>query len=133
MAGARPGFTLLEATVAMAIVSLVAIGAMAALSGSIRASTRAESYLPAPELAQERLAALELIDPARLEMLPDSLSHGRFPAPYQDYAWDATAKRVDGEPALVQISVDVHWYDGAYTLAERRYTAPTTLSLTTRP
>jgi len=125
----RPGFTLLEAAVAMTVISLVAIGAMAALSGSLRASARAQAALPAPALAQERLGALELADPERLRMLPDSLSHGEFGPPYDGYRWRAESKPVRGEPTLVELTVHIEWPGGAYALTQRRYRPSSTIRL----
>ncbi len=117
----RRGFTLLEAAVAMAIIAIVAMTALAAYGADLRAADRARQTIPAAALAQERMAVLELVDGHTLRMLPDSLSHGAFEAPYDAYVWSATAKPVRGEPSLVEIRVSVTWPDGAFTLARRRY------------
>lgn len=121
---AKRGFTVLEAAVAVAIVGMVSIGALAAFSGDLRAAQRAREVLPAAALAEERLAALELADPMRLAMLPDSLSRGRFPEPFNVYSWTASATPVRGERHLFDLAVRVQWEWGEYRLQRRRYRPP---------
>jgi type II secretory pathway pseudopilin PulG len=87
----RSGFTLLEAAVAMSIIALVGIGALAAFGADLRAAGHAQQALPGASLARERMAVLELAEPQTLRMLPDSLTHGTFGAPFSAYAWTATA------------------------------------------
>lgn len=121
---ARNGFTILEAAVAIAIVGLISIGALAAFNADLRAALRAREMLPAGALAEERLAALELADPTRLAVLPDSLSRGRFAAPFESYAWTATAKPVRGERHLYDFAVRISWDTGEYSLSRLRYRPP---------
>jgi prepilin-type N-terminal cleavage/methylation domain-containing protein len=118
---ARSGFTLLEAAVAISIISIVVIGAMAAFGADLRAASRAERLLPAASLAAERMAVLELADPMTLRALPDSLSHGRFVAPFDGYAWTAAVRDIRGDAGLMELAVKVTWSDGEYDLALRRY------------
>lgn len=117
----RGGFTLLEATVAVAIIGLVAVGTLAAFAADLRASTKANDTLPAAALAEERLARLELADVRELDMLPDSLAHGRFDEPFADYRWTATATPVHNETALYELTAIVEWGGGSYTLRRRRF------------
>jgi hypothetical protein len=118
---ARTGFTLLEAAVAISIVTVVVVGAMAAFGADLRAADRAEHLLPATSLATERLTVLELTDPLTLRALPDSLSRGAFAPPFAQYAWTATAREVRGDPGLMQLEVRVTFPAGEYTLAVRRH------------
>lgn len=127
----RAGFTLLEATVAVAIIGLVAVGALAAFAADSRASSKANELLPAAALAEERLARLELADVRELDMLPDSLAHGQFDEPFGDYAWSASASPVRDELALYDFSATVTWSGGSYTLHRRRYRPAPTSSLGT--
>jgi type II secretory pathway pseudopilin PulG len=117
----RAGFTLLEAAVAMSIIAMVGIGALAAFGADLRAADRARQSLPAASLARERMAVLDLAEPQTLRMLPDSLTHGSFAAPYASYAWTASAKQVSGEPSLVELEVNVTWEEGRFTIAQRRF------------
>ena len=121
---ARRGFTVLEAAVAVAIIGMISIGALAAFSADLRAAQRAQDLLPASALAEERLAALELADPTRLAMLPDSLTRGRFGPPFERYEWTASARPVRGERSLYDFAVRVRWETGEYTLARRRFRPP---------
>ena len=118
---ARAGFTLLEAAVAISIVTVVVVGAMAAFGADLRAAGRAGGLLPATSLATERMAALELTDPMTLRALPDSLARGVFEAPFADYSWTASAREVRGDPGLMQLDVRVAFTGGEYSLAVRRY------------
>lgn len=121
---ARHGFTVLEAAVAVAIIGMISVGALAAFGADLRAAQRSQELLPAAALAEERLAALELAEPTRLAMLPDSLRRGRFTAPFERYEWTASATPVRGERALYDFTVRVRWESGDYSLARRRYRPP---------
>jgi type II secretory pathway pseudopilin PulG len=117
----RSGFTLLEAAVAMTIVTFVTVGAMGAFGADMRAADRARQLLPASALASERIAVLELADPLTLRALPDSLARGTFAAPLDAYTWVAAAREVRGEAGLMELTVRVTWRDGEFGLAQRRY------------
>ena len=117
----RRGFTLLEATVALAIVGTVSIGALEAFAAESRAARRARDAAPAVAVASERLAQLSLLDATALQRIPDSLSRGSEPAGAREYRWTATAQRVAGEPDLFQLQVAVRWESGEYTLVSRAY------------
>ena len=120
----RCGFTVLEAAVAVAIIGMISISALAAFSAALRVSQRSQELLPAAALAEERLAAVELAEPTRLAMLPDSMTRGRFRAPFERYEWTATARRVRGERSLYDFVVRVRWDSGEYALARRRFRPP---------
>jgi prepilin-type N-terminal cleavage/methylation domain-containing protein len=124
-ADVRRGFALLEAIVAMTIIGLVSVGALGAFGADLRAAQRADRMLPAAALAQERLTSLERVTVGPLSALPDSLARGRFDAPFDEYTWTATARRVRAVDGLVELRVEVSWVSGSFTLAERRYN-PTT-------
>jgi prepilin-type N-terminal cleavage/methylation domain-containing protein len=118
---ARPGFTLLEAAVAMAIIGVVSIGALGAFAADLRAASRAQLLLPAAVLARERMSVLELPDAQTIRMLPDSLARGTFAAPFDAYSWRASSKEVRGEPALIELKVGVEWNGGSFGITERRF------------
>src|SRR4249919_107395 len=67
----RRGFTLLEAAVAMTIISIVSVAALGAFGADLRAADRAQQMLPAAALAQDRVAAIERLGPALGLGLPD--------------------------------------------------------------
>ena len=124
----RRGFTLLEAAVAMAIVGVIALAALGAYAAELRAAGKARQALPAVSLAEERLAAIDLLPAGELRALPDSLARGRFGPPFERYEWTATVRRareagrgMRGLRDLYDVRVEVRWPEGLYTLDARRY------------
>lgn len=117
----RPGFTLLEAVVALAIVSITAVAALAALAAELRTADRVQRMLPAAALADDRLAVIALLPPESLARLPDSIARGRFEPPFDAYHWTARTRDVPGTPGLYDVTVAVEWDDGVYTLRSRVY------------
>lgn len=116
----RHGFLLLEAAVALLIIGLTA-GAVLELRGAqLRALQRTPGMLAAVALAQDRLAAVRLLDPEQLSHVPDSLARGRFAPPFSDYRWRASISR-SGIESLYDARVEVTWSDGAFALASRIY------------
>lgn len=120
----RPGFTLLEAAIALLVLGLAAVGAFAGLGAARRAETGAAQVGPAVALAEERLAALVLAAPRELRALPDSLRRGRFAAPYGEYAWSAEARPVTGERSLYDLAVTVTWPAGGRLAVRTRRFRP---------
>ena len=117
----RAGFTLLEATVALAIVAIVAVGALEAFAAEARVARRTRDAGPAVAVASERLARLALADPATLQPLPDSLTRGVVHTGERTYAWTARVQRVPGTPHLFEFRVGVQWESGTFALATRAY------------
>jgi prepilin-type N-terminal cleavage/methylation domain-containing protein len=115
------GFSLLEAVVALAIVGLASVGALAAFSAELRTSDRARRALEANALAEERLAELRLLPRVELAPLTDSLRKGKFPQPFEEYRWEASAGSVRSRDDLFDLAVTVHWEGGAYAEATRAY------------
>ncbi|MBM3909114.1 MAG: prepilin-type N-terminal cleavage/methylation domain-containing protein [Gemmatimonadetes bacterium] len=117
----RAGFTLLEAAVSLAIVGVVAIGALDAYAAEARAALRARQTAPAAALAAERLARLQLLDARQLRALPDSVRSGAMTTGPWRYDWRAAVARVADEPDLYTLEVVVEWEGGSYALASRAY------------
>jgi prepilin-type N-terminal cleavage/methylation domain-containing protein len=115
------GFSLLEALVAMTILGLAATTSLAALGSQVRSADRARVALIAEAVMQDRLARLRLASAAELARLPDSLSRGQMPAPWEAARW-RTASRNDRERAdLFQVSVEVVSGDSRFGGATRLY------------
>ncbi|MBM4063461.1 MAG: prepilin-type N-terminal cleavage/methylation domain-containing protein, partial [Planctomycetes bacterium] len=112
----RSGFTLLEAAVSLAIVGVVAIGALDAYAAEARAALRARQTAPAAALAAERLARLQLLDARQLRALPDSVRSGAMTTGPWRYDWRAEVARVADEPDLYTLEVVVEWEGGSYAL-----------------
>jgi type II secretion system protein I len=120
------GFSLLEAIVALTIVSLAGVAALSAIGTQLRSANRAQQYLEAAALAEERLAAIDLADEAELEFLPDSITRGTFTEPMAGYDWRASSRRVPGEDHLFDVTVAVWWEEGEVELSTRLYRSPAT-------
>jgi len=104
---ARPGFVLLEAVVALAIIGLFAIALLETTSTQLRTASKANSLLVARSLADDRLAALRLLDYDDLDDVPDSLLEGTFPPPFEDFTWTTQVEQIDDEYDLFGAEVVV--------------------------
>jgi type II secretory pathway pseudopilin PulG len=93
----RGGFVLLEAVVALAIISLVALALLSATQTQLRTASKANTLLVARSLAEDRLAALMLLDYDGLSDMPDSLAAGTFPPPFDEYTWTANIEQMKEE------------------------------------
>ena len=101
------GFLLLEALIGLAIMGAVAVALLAATAAQVRAASKASSLLTAGALAQDRLAAIQLLDYQGLTSPPDSLLRGTFPVPFDGYTWIVSVGPVDGEYDLFSARVEV--------------------------
>lgn len=117
----RAGFTLLEAAVSLALIGIVAIGALEAFAAEARAARQSLLATPAVAVAAERMARLELLAASTLNALPDSLRAGRFEDGAQSYEWRAAVERVPNEPDLYALNVEVRWDAGSYALTTHAY------------
>lgn len=114
--GTRGGFVLLEAVVALAIIGLVAIAVLGATAAQVRTADKAQLLLTARALAEDRMATLRSLDYYGLTDLPDSLSAGTFPAPFEAYGWEMDVQPVDDEYDLFTAAVVVTVGDDAFPL-----------------
>jgi prepilin-type N-terminal cleavage/methylation domain-containing protein len=124
---ARHGFTLLEATVALAMIGAVSVAALAAFAAEMRTTDMARRALPAVFLARQRLAALELSAVSTAlgsSAIPDTVAHGQFQPPFDAYAWSATIVATHENPSLYDATVDVTWDGGDFTLRTRLFQPP---------
>lgn len=118
----RRGFVLLEAVIAMLIVSVFSIAALAAFGGRIRGTAAIEHALTARALAEDRFSAIELLSGIP-HPLPDSLARGEFPL-FDGYGWTATSRPVRDEENLYEIEVRIASDDGEYVLLGRLFRPP---------
>ncbi len=103
----RAGFVLLEAVVALAVISLVSLALLQARSQQIRVASQARELLTAQALAEDRLAALRLLDYENLARPDDSIMAGAFPAPFEEFSWVTTVEVLEDEYDLFGVDVVV--------------------------
>lgn len=103
----RRGFVLLEAVVAMAIIGMAAVALLAATGAQVRSASKANELLQAQSLAEDRLAAVRMLDAEELADLPDSLRAGTFPPPFQTFRWTAAVAEMEEEHDLFGVEVVV--------------------------
>lgn len=112
----RAGFVLMEAVVALAIIGLVAIALLSATGAQLANANKANVLLTARSLAEDRLAALRLLDYDELKDPPDSLLEGTFPAPFESFSWTAALEEMEDEYDLFGAEVVVKGLGESYPL-----------------
>ena len=113
---ADAGFVLLEAVVALAILGVASIVLLQVRSQQIRVAVQARELLTAQALAEDRLAALRILDFHVLIDPPDSLMEGTFPAPFDAYSWVADVALMENEYDLFGLEVVVEGPDQRFPL-----------------
>jgi uncharacterized membrane protein YgcG len=103
----RNGFVLLEAVVALAILGVASIVLLQVRAQQIRVATQARELLTAQALAEDRIAALRMLDYELLADPPDSMMSGVFPPPFQDFSWNAQVALMEDEYDLFGVEVEV--------------------------
>ncbi len=106
-ASTRTGFVLLEAVVALAIISMVSLALLQARSQQIRVAAQARELLTAQALAEDRLATVRLLDYENLARPADSVLGGAFPAPFEEFSWVTTVEVLEDEYDLFGVDVVV--------------------------
>lgn len=120
----RPGISLLEAVVAVAIVGMTAVGALEAAGGDMRAAERSRRALEAEALATSRLDVIDLLSDRELQALPDSIEQGKFAAPLDEYSWKTESAPLADQAGVYDVHVTVAWATGSYTLRTYAYRTP---------
>jgi type II secretory pathway pseudopilin PulG len=115
-ASKRGGFVLLEAIIALAIISLIALALLGASTMQVRTADKGALLLAARSLAEERMATLRALGYDDLVRLPDSLAAGAFPPPFGAYSWRAEVEPVTGEYDLFSAGVAVLVADEEFRL-----------------
>lgn len=102
-----PGFVLLEAVIALTIIGLFAVALLSTTGTQLQTAAKANALLVARSLAEDRIAALRLLDYDDLGDPPDSLLGGAFPEPFEEYTWVATVAEMEDEYDLFGVEVIV--------------------------
>jgi len=121
MSGTERGFSLLEAVIALTIVSLAIVAGLGAFGAELRVAGQARNAVELEALAQEAMTGLVLLPGPLLRPLPDSLRHGQFEIPFERLAWRRTVRPVRGAPDLLDAPVEVTGPDGKFSLETRLY------------
>src|SRR5262249_7311285 len=100
LARARRGITLLEAVAARAVGGMPSVAAREAAGGEMRPAERARRAIEVEELATSRLEFMDLLTDTELQALPDSVAKGKFPAPFDEYAWTTTSAPISDPNGL---------------------------------
>lgn len=111
------GFTLIEVVVAVTILAMALVAWLSAHAAELRALSIAREVNVAVELAEDRMASLEMLGRDRLPSLPDSLEDGRFPPPFEHMTWRAAAEELPATD-LIELRVVVRWESGEHALAK---------------
>ena len=114
---AKPGFTLVEMTVATILLAVGVAGAMAAFAGVNRANGQAQNIQTAAILAQHKMSEIE----QQGDQISSGDQQGTFGDDHPGYRWHETIEGTDYQN-LLKITVTVQWGSGA---------APSERSLTT--
>ena len=118
------GITLFESVVAITIVAMTAVSALEASGAEMRTAARARRALEVEALAQARLDFMQLLNDRELESLPDSVDHGKFDPPLDEYSWKTTSASVAEAAGVYNVRVTISWTDGSYTARTNFYRRP---------
>jgi hypothetical protein len=97
----------MEAVVALAIISIFAIGLLSMVGAQVRAADRSKVLLLERALAEDRLMAVQMLDNEDMNDVPDSLAAGTFSQPFEDFTWSIKVDPVDDEYDLFRADVSV--------------------------
>ena len=90
----RRGFVLLEAVIALVIISLFAVALLTTVGAQVRTADRGVVLLTGRALAEDRFMAIQMLTYDELQDFPPALASGVFPEPFGDYSWTATVEEV---------------------------------------
>lgn len=117
--GASPGFTLLEAIVALALVGFGVLGALEATSRTLRTQAEVGRHLEAVTLADAALDRLSSLEPDSLREEPAGWHAIRL-GPHR-YRQRVGARPDSADPSLWRVTVEVRWDGGDVRLGTYLY------------
>jgi len=107
--GRAEGFTLLEVLVALAILSTALVLAYRVVTGALSAEGRAEQWTECALLG-------ETLFRETTETFPEvQETHGRYPAPREEFSWMRTVRQSDLYPDARIVEISVTWTSGKDT------------------
>jgi prepilin-type N-terminal cleavage/methylation domain-containing protein len=120
----RPGFSLLEAVAAIAIVGITAVSALEAVGSDMRTAEKARRALEAEALATSRMDFMDLLTDRELQALPDSVAAGKFDKPLDEYTWKTSSTTLADQAGVYDIRITVEWLTGTYVVRTYQYRRP---------
>jgi type II secretory pathway pseudopilin PulG len=116
--------TLLEATIAMVVIGLMAVAALGEFAAELRTGARSGDARVLHALAEDRLSALRVAPAEVLTHLPDSLSQGWFPPPFAEHRWIATVKPDRTLEGLYEVTVVIRAPSAQFAVSTRSFRVP---------
>ncbi len=123
------GITLFETVAALTMVSMTAVGALAAVASELRTTERARRALETEALASQRMDFLSMMTDQELQSLPDSVKQGKFDKPFGEYSWETAATVESAQAGVYNITISINWPKNSYLVHTAQYRRP---PLTTR-
>lgn len=117
------GFTLIEALVAMVVMSLAIVTMAAATSHAMRAEAASLDHLLAATLADARMNEIASLPLAGLRQFADPRS-GRFGDGNERFTWTASVVRTPDSTHLFRALVRVTWSGGSVEVASVLHREP---------
>src|SRR4029079_11352821 len=120
----RPGVSLMEAVVAIAIVGITSVSALEAVGGDMRTAERARRAIEVEALAESRMEYMDLLTDRELQALPDSVETGKFAPPLDEYSWKASSAALSDQAGVYDVRITIDWPTGSYVIRTYQYRQP---------
>lgn len=120
--------SLLEAVAALAIVGMISVSALESIGAGFMTAARARRALEAEALVTQQIDRLDLLTDQELQSLPDSVAHGQFDAPLDEYTWTTESSPYSDQAGVYTIDLTVLWRTGSYKVRTYMYRRPLTVS-----
>jgi type II secretion system protein I len=104
----RRGFTLMEATAALAVFAVGMLALGGEFSQIVHANAVSKQKQIAILLAEQKLAQFRMTDAAELAQ-----TDGTFEAPFDDYTWRAQFRSQSQDPGIADVWIEVTHRSGA--------------------
>ena len=118
------GSTLLEAVVAVTILSVTMISVLGIVAQHVDGAARVRSRVTAAHLAEQRIEAVRALDAEALHASVGDAPTRTFPGPFTAYRWRTSVRRAHDDPSLVLVQVLVEWPAGDLRLSSLLYRPP---------
>lgn len=112
---ARVGFSLLEVQVALAILVVAALGLLSVFMMGIQAGGKAQFLTTCAFLAHGKMQEIAAPRPEKgLSLQDEEEGEGKFPTPFDSYAFTVTSEAEEGSLYLRKVTVRVDGLKGTH-------------------